>query len=149
MEGWPICSAISSTASGCIFFFFLKEQTHVECWPPTNFSLTFLHSASLFVFNSVRALVAPPVSLSRPSRLLSYLARSDLRLLASALTRFSVASSSSNISILGETLWIVFWTLDARDCSSSFSLLEKDQLDLSLLNIVIKLLLLSSLVTLE
>merc|ERR550532_1874913 len=124
------CSCISAVASAC---FFLRPTMVASCWilASSRSLLSLDTSASLFLFSSIWALVAPLASLRRSPRFSSSLARSDLCLSALALPCLSASSSSSISSILAWTSLIVFWTLATRDCSSS-SLLIRELLSFSL-----------------
>merc|ERR1719195_1029782 len=124
------CSCISAVASAC---FFLRPTMVASCWilASSRSLLSLDTSASLFLFSSIWALVAPLASPSLSPRFSSSLARSDLCLSALALPCLSASSSSSISSILAWTSLMVFWTLATRDCSSS-SLLISDPLSFSL-----------------
>merc|ERR1719195_1215249 len=124
------CSCISAVASAC---FFLRPTMVASCWilASSRSLLSLDTSASLFLFSSIWALVAPLASLSLSPRFSSSLARSDLCLSALALPCLSASSSSSISSILAWISLMVFWTLATRDCSSS-SLFISDPLSFSL-----------------
>merc|ERR1719346_113203 len=111
------CSCISAVASPCFFF---RPTIVASCWilASSRSLLSLDTSASLFLFSSIWALVAPLASPSLSPRFSSSLARSDLCLSALALPCLSASSSSSISSILAWTSLMVFWTLATRDCSS-------------------------------
>merc|ERR1719445_26647 len=94
------CSCISAMASWC---FFLSPTMVASCWilASSRSLLSLVTSASLFLFNSIWALVAPEASLRRSPRFSSSRARSDLWRSALALPCLSASSSSSISSILG------------------------------------------------